>query len=211
MTKAFERCGSEVDSYTQISKLSTDVCEASDEIFAAFSHWAETHLFACKINQRHTLRMKRWSNTYNKVLGCPESESEAQSTTQTTTESVSVTDSNAPFCSNRGSISTSECTHCYTYVNVDDEFYDYETGNVYYEDNTCEYTLSTVCDPNFVDYFGNDCDWYSNYCRPGIWNDENHYLGRGVMSSEGYMTGLNCPSCGCDENGPVHIDDRNNY
>ena len=113
MTKAFERCGSEIDSYSQISKLSIDVCEASDEIFAAFSDWAETHLFACKINQRHTLRMKRWSNTYNKVLGCPENESEAQSTTQTTTqtttESVSVTDSSAPFCSNRGSISTSEC------------------------------------------------------------------------------------------------------
>lgn len=37
LKKAFSRCGSEVDSYSQISKLSNDVCEASDAILAAFS------------------------------------------------------------------------------------------------------------------------------------------------------------------------------
>ena len=115
------------------------------------------------------------------------------------------------FCSTRGNIFTSDCSRCYSYVHVDDYFYNYETEDSYYEDHTCEYTLSTVCDPNFVDYFGNNCDWYSNYCRPGMWNSENHYLGRGVMSYEGYMTGLNCPSCGCGENGPVHIDNRNDH
>ena len=110
------------------------------------------------------------------------------------------------FCSTRGNIFTSDCSRCYSYVHVDDYFYNYETQDSYYEDHTCEYTLSTVCDPNFVDYFGNNCDWYSTYCRPGIWNSENHYLGRGVMSNEGYMTGLNCPSCGCGENGPIRAD-----
>ena len=37
MVAAFKRCGLEDDSYSQISELSDDVCEAASEILTAFS------------------------------------------------------------------------------------------------------------------------------------------------------------------------------
>ena len=68
MKKAFQRCGSEDDSYSQILTLSSDVCQASEEILSAFSQWAESHLYACKNNKMHTDRMDtRWYNIYNRV------------------------------------------------------------------------------------------------------------------------------------------------
>ena len=88
LRRAFTRCGSEADSYSQISKLSIDVCGASDEILAAFSQWTKTHLSACKNNQVHTERMDtKWSKIYNEVLGCAENQSETQPVTQSTTQS----------------------------------------------------------------------------------------------------------------------------
>ena len=81
LRRAFARCGSEAHSYSQISKLSIDVCAASDQILAAFSQWTKTHLSACKNNQVHTERMDtKWSKIYNEVLGC--AEPITQSTTQ---------------------------------------------------------------------------------------------------------------------------------
>ena len=28
------------------------------------------------------------------------------------------------------------------------------------------------------------------------------------MTAKGYKTGLNCPACGCGENGPINLHDR---
>ena len=73
------------------------------------------------------------------------------------------------------------------------------------EDHTCIFTISTTCDPDFVDAYGDDCDRYAYY------DDECHlghrwYLDYGVMTDKGFMTALNCPQCGCDENGPFRPD-----
>ena len=82
MKKAFERCGSEDDSYSQISTLSSDVCQAMEEILSAFSQWAETHLYACKNSKMHNDRMEtRWYNIYTMVLGCDKNQSLIVSTT----------------------------------------------------------------------------------------------------------------------------------
>lgn len=41
-----------------------------------------------------------------------------------------------------------------------------------------------------------------------LWWQGDTLLSLGYMSIEGYMTGLNCPQCGCGANGVVHLDDR---
>ena len=92
MQQAFRRCGSVDDSYSQISTLSTDVCQGSNEILAALSHWAETHLHECRNYQMHTDRMnKKWNDIYNKVLGCDTNQSVIMSTTGSTIESTTAT------------------------------------------------------------------------------------------------------------------------
>ena len=101
---------------------------------------------------------------------------------------------------------TAECSseQCYPYVHEDDYFYNYDNSEYYYEDFACEYTISSVCDSNFVDRYGDACGWYGD-CE-GITNRE--ILNYGVLTAEGYKTALNCPSCGCGENGPINFHDR---
>ena len=89
MKNAFQRCGSEDDSYTQIKTLSTDICQASKEILSAFSQWAETYLYVCRNNRVHTERMDtKWSYIYNEVLDCYKNQSVIVSTTESTSEST---------------------------------------------------------------------------------------------------------------------------
>ena len=198
MVKAFKRCGLEDDSYSQISDLSDDVCDASTEILAAFSHWAETFLSTCRNNQVHIDRVKtKWSNIYKTALGCAEYQSV-----------VAINPNTHRFCEYMGSWSA-ECSpeECYSFVHELDYFYNYETGEDYYEDFTCEFTLSTECDPDFIDRDGYQCDWYENWnkCAP---LPNAALLRYGIPTSEGFKTGLNCPVCGCDENGPISMHDR---
>ena len=98
-----------------------------------------------------------------------------------------------------------QCSECYTYVHSDFVAYDDETGDYIYEDHTCIFTISTNCDSNFVDRFSQDCERYAKItqCDRG----RKWFLDRGIMTDEGYMTALNCPQCGCDENGPIRPDD----
>ena len=76
--------------------------------------------------------------------------------------------------------------------------------------------ISTVCDSNFVDKRGLDCNWHVTYGRCQkmanafangeiqLWTHEwSRDLSHGVMSDEGLMTQFNCPQCGCGENGPI--------
>ena len=219
MKKAFQRCGSEDDSYSPISTLSSDVCQASDEILSAFSQWAETHLHACRNNQVHTERMdKKWYVIYNSVLGCAKNTTTTSTTTTTTTTTTTSTKTTSlttedpnpnthRFCEILDGW-TAECSpeQCYTYVHEDNYFYSYETYEYYYEDFTCEYTVSSVCDPNFADKFGNDCDWYRSYTCEHFSNEA--FLAHGLLTAEGFKTGLSCPACGCDENGQINMNDR---
>ena len=59
-----------------------------------------------------------------------------------------------------------ECSQCYTHEHTADFFKpsDYdgsESYDYYFEDYTCIYSISTVCDPEFVDYRGRDCEYYA--------------------------------------------------
>ena len=82
------------------------------------------------------------------------------------------------------------------------EGYNYETGDYYdYVEHTCTYSISTVCNPNFVDKEGRDCDAQGRYCK---WSPRRWFLDKGIMTDEGFMTAFNCPQCGCtEENGPI--------
>ena len=94
---------------------------------------------------------------------------------------------------------------------MEDYFYDEIEYDIEYEDYTCELKISTVCDSNFVDKIGLDCDFYAS--KPGLCGKymiDMFHLGRGVMSEEGLVTQFNCPQCGCGENGPsIRFDDSN--
>ena len=199
--KAFDRCGSEDNSYSQISELSNDVCDASIEILSAFGKWAKTHLSKCNNNQMHIERMEtKWSNIYNRALGCAEDHVSLGGTNPNTHRFCEIIDSWTAECSSE---------ECYPYVHEDDYFYNYETYNYYYEDFACEYTVSSVCDPNFVDKYGNDCDWYeSNFGDNCEEYTNDQMLEYGFLTAKGFKTGLNCPGCGCGENGPINMHDR---
>jgi len=69
MKKALMRCGSGNPAYSPISELSDDVCEASTEIYSAFSKWTLAHLTGCGNYQIH---MNRWRTPwdYNFNLRC---------------------------------------------------------------------------------------------------------------------------------------------
>ena len=208
LKKAFNRCGSEDDSYSQISELSDDVCDASIEILSAFSHWAKTHLSTCKNNQVHIERMEtKWFNIYKRALRCGEDQSVG--------ESLKLRRETNPnkhrYCEIIDGW-TSECSpeQCYAYVHEGtDEFWDYETYSYMYEDFSCEFTISSVCDPNFVDRYGDGCDWYAeNSGKHCEYHTTSALLYYGVLTAEGFKTALNCPACGCGENGPINLHDR---
>lgn len=198
MVTAFKRCRLEDNSYSQISELSDDVCDASTEILFAFSQWANTHLSTCRNNQVHIDRMEtKWSNIYKTALGCGEDQSVVgfnptvipttvipTTVTSTTVTSTIVTSTTGIPITHRfcemlvtdqiGTLTAEPCLpeRCYPYIHEDDYFYNYETDLYYYEDFTCEYPISTVCDPNFVDTDGNDCNWYARWGKncERIWN-----------------------------------------
>ena len=64
----------------------------------------------------------------------------------------------------------------------------------------CIYSISTECDPDFLDVNGFGCDWY--YQIPGQ-SGSRWWINTGVMTDKGFMTAFNCPQGGCDENGPI--------
>ena len=207
MVKAFNRCGSEDDSYSQISKLSDDVCEASTEILTAFSEWAKTHLSPCRNNKAHIDRMEtKWSNIYRTALGCDLG--------SVTDLSVIATNPNThPFCEKLNGW-TADCSseQCYPYV------HEYKQGPYSYLDDLiwqessesfkCEFTVSTVCDPNYTDSYGSDCTYYETFGENCKFLTNQEMIRYGVLTAGGYKTGLNCPGCGCGGNGPINLNDR---
>ena len=214
MVAAFKRCGLEDDSYSQISELSDDVCEASSEILTAFSQWAQTHLSTCRNNQMHIDRMEqKWSNIYKTVLGCVTDQQFNSSTVlgSVTDQSVVATNPNThPYCDKLDTW-TAQCSseQCYPYVHDYHYYWNDETLEGTWEEYTCEFTISTVCDPNFVDNIGDDCDYYvratGGKCQ---FTPNGNLLKFGVLTAEGFKTALNCPACGCGENGPINMHDR---
>ena len=139
-----------------------------------------------------------WKLSPIKALKC-----KVEATTQSTTQSMSITNPNTHhFCEIKNT--WTDCSQCYPYEHHDDYFFDRDTYKYYEGEHTCIYSISTVCDSNFVDTAGRNCDYYaSRSCRSRY---SQWYLDMGVMSDVGYMTGLNCPQCGCDENGPIRPD-----
>ena len=156
-----------------------------------------------------------WSASDFKGVQCKATQSKPQSSTQSKTTSTtppttqSTTEANPNthrFCEVLDGW-TSECSQCYSYTFVDDYFLNEENYNDYYEDFECEFKISTVCDLNFKDQWGQDCD---TYAKKGLCENKmktRTYLSWGVLTDEGFMTGFNCPQCGCGENGPIHFHD----
>ena len=143
-------------------------------------------------------RWRSWETRFKSKLSCPETTTTTTTTTSTTTTSTTTTSTSeyysCDYIFDYGS-STDYCPPeiCHTY------FHQYD------EDLTCEFTLSSVCDPNFRDRDGDGCGWYEDNCDM----DNASFLIYGVFSStEGMKTGLVCPACGCGENGPIEMHDR---
>ena len=97
---------------------------------------------------------------------------------------------------------------CYPYFHEDNYFFNYVTDEYYYEDFSCEYPISTVCDPNFVDNDGQDCNWYARWGTNCERIPNTVLLRYGVYTVEGIKTGLNCPECGCGQNGAIRMHER---
>lgn len=61
--------------------------------------------------------------------------------------------------------------------------------------------ISGVCNPDFVDSYGDDCAKYAamGWC---VNEDQEYFLKYSDYNTttECYQTGLNCPDCGCTEN-----------
>ena len=68
--------------------------------------------------------------------------------------------------------------------------------------------ISTVCNPNFIDGWGDDCDEYDS---EGWCTDVDQWFFVESMVSDAneqsYQTGLNCPQCGCTETHIVPLTD----
>ena len=58
--------------------------------------------------------------------------------------------------------------------------------------------ISTECDPDFTDGYGDDC---SLYLQEGCCSEtQQYFLKWSILTSDGsYQTGLNCPQCGCTD------------
>jgi len=222
MQKSFTRCGtknSEANNQIDVIYDNDNPCQAINQLINGYSMWVDRNIATCKGQKKMSHqenRFKKWKDIFNIDLGCKEKDKNELSTTQSTTQSTTLSTSQAVainpnthhLCEKRNS--WIECSECYTYVHVDDYFYNYETYEEYHGDHTCTYSISTVCDPNFVDAWGHGCDYYagdseesSEKCQRGY----QWYLNLGVLTDKGFMTGFNCPKCGCDENGPIRPED----
>ena len=57
------------------------------------------------------------------------------------------------------------------------------------------YELSNVCNPDYVDQWGRDCDDWKPWCN---WWEDGSFIFFGMESQNGLVTALNCPQCGCN-------------
>jgi len=143
----------------------------------------------------------RWSVSDVKSVQCKASTN--QSTTTTTTITTTTTTQANPnthrICKIRNT--WMPCSNCYAYVETDHLFYNYKTFEYEMEEHTCTYSISTACNPNFVDKLGRTCDKLARGCQKGGYR---WYIDQGFLTDSGFMTALNCPQCGCtEENGPI--------
>ena len=166
----------------------------------------------------HIDRMeKKWSNIYKTVLGCDLGSATDQPVAVTDQHVSSVTDqpvatnpNTHPYCEKLDTW-TAECSseQCYSYVHEYNYYWNAETLEGNWEDYRCMFTISTVCDPNFVDNHGDDCDWYVKVTEGECqFTPNGNLIDYGVLTAEGFKTALNCPACGCGENGPINMNER---
>ena len=67
--------------------------------------------------------------------------------------------------------------------------------------------ISNICDSNFNNTNGYDCNtFYNNGWCNLVFTPAQFYIDEGVMTNNGLETGLNCPQCGCNINPPSLYD-----
>merc|ERR1712046_433721 len=118
--------------------------------------------------------------------------------------SIAINPNTHPVCEHLNTW-TSECSNCYSFSHKDENDsilvgyeYDDPDNEYFFGEFECEYQISTQCDANFKDRDGDGCDVYEAYGYCYRWRNE-WLLETGKMYNEGFMTGLNCPQCGCNE------------
>ena len=81
------------------------------------------------------------------------------------------------------------------------------TGTIINPGDTAK--ISKVCNPNFIDGYGDDCAAYAseNWCTE---EDQAYFLEWSIYNptKQSYQTGLNCPQCGCNDTYIVPLTDR---
>ena len=107
-----------------------------------------------------------------------------QSTTTSTTSTTTTTEQPANpnthrLCEMRNTW-IPNCSNCYTYVETEDYFFNYETYDSYEEDHICTYSISTKCNPNFVNVYGYNCNDLAYGCESGGYKS---YIDQGNMTS----------------------------
>lgn len=74
-----------------------------------------------------------------------------------------------------------------------------------YEDT--DYTISMVCNADFVNAWEENCEDYATngYCED---DSDDLMVEIGIETENGLETGLNCPQCGCENNNPIKLGER---
>ena len=84
----------------------------------------------------------------------------------------------------------------------------YDTSSNYLE-LSLEHTISLVCNPDFVDIWGTDCDTYAFEFELCETQTNEIMVALGQITQNGIETILNCPQCGCTNNNPIKLGERN--
>ena len=85
------------------------------------------------------------------------------------------------------------------------------TGAIINVGDTVE--ISKVCNPNFIDGYGDGCSSYFSHWSFLNWctnKDQAYFLRWSTYNptEQSYQTGLNCPQCGCNGTYIVPLTDR---
>ena len=99
-----------------------------------------------------------------------------------------------------------EKTNSYSFV-FTDELLDYEYLGLIIDYEAGEsMEFSALCNPDFTDSDGDDCEFLSNggYCD----NSAYFFIKYSTVNEHGiHETGLQCPQCGCGADGAVNLND----
>lgn len=201
-----------------------DPCKGIKQIITGFSKWSDRYISSCpgqKNRQWQKKRMIKWEEDLNKgqdltefirvkfynlsleclfyllkVLGCSFDE---QNIEEPVTTTAGTTIANP---------TTTTTAKSDTYFLVIEEGFS-PVGMTAWWGRTIE--VSYLCSPNYVDSFNRNCKQLSKYCEnvPNSTFNAKHfpsYLAYATQNRYGYwQTLLNCPECGCGEDGAMKL------